>query len=620
MHKVLKFSLFFSLFLATFNISANIVDFKAVVEKLASAEMEGRKAGSLGNEKSVTFIEDIFKSLNLSVLESDLKEEFTIFTEMEKVGDNNLLISGQIEPLFQPISFSQTGNLDHLDLVFVGYGISIPKNDAKIIYDDYEGVDVKDKIVIVLTGDPGVKNPTSPFRDPDYVSYQSLHYKMKNAINHGAKGFILVSDPLSNTRYPEEEPPRFNGSEGGGDRFNILAGYATVQFIDSFLNKETLLSLQEKILKTNNPNSKELNLKASLSVSLKKKTGRVANVIGMIEGSDEVLKKEIIVIGAHLDHLGYGGESSLERFTESDSHLKFLMNKYQKARKAFFMGQGKIHFGADDNASGVAMALKLSEWIKRQNFKRSHLIVLFNAEEVGLLGSKAFVENFVTHEQKWGTIKGMLNYDMVGRYSENIAVMGTKTGIEWNSILSPIQSTSKFELKEDAVGSSDHASFINKKIPALFFTTGGHPDYHTSRDTADKIVYSGMDAIFDYSKELLVNLEQSPINYNIDYKDPGTDTRPRGYGAHLGCIPEFSQPDSVKGVICSGAVTDSPAEKAGVVAGDIITQIGDIEIQSVYDLAFALKYYRAGDEIELVFKHDQSIVKVKVILARSKRS
>jgi C-terminal processing protease CtpA/Prc len=221
--------------------------------------------------------------------------------------------------------------------------------------------------------------------------------------------------------------------------------------------------------------------------------------------------------------------------------------------------------------------------------------------------------------EKYGTIVGMLNYDMVGRYTNVLSVMGTDTSKKWLNILTPIKSDLNLELKKNAVGSSDHASFINKKIPSLFFTTGSHLDYHTSRDTADKINFNALTSISNYSEEILKAIDNETLGFNTEYDSGDSDSRPRGYGAHLGCVPEFGQSDSIKGVVCMKASPNSPAEKAGIVTGDILTKIGEIIIDSVYDLAFALKYYRAGDIVTLVFKRADQILTKEITLEKSKR-
>lgn len=610
------------IFYLSLSAHAEIKFFEDTIKYLASESLEGRRAGSTGNESAVSFAEKTLKNSGLLPLEESYQQAFTIFTEMIKNGDNFAsVVNGSEDKSFAPISYSLSGDLNNSAIVFVGYGISIPKNDTKIKYDDYEGMDVSGKVVIVFTGDPGIKNPKSPFRDPDYISYRSIHYKLKNAINHGAKGILLVADPLSIDNYPIEKMPVFNATEGGGDRFNIIAGYVTNAWINTLLTYSDSLSLQKEITVTEKPKSFELASKINLSVHLKKKTGRVSNVVAIIPGTDTVLKNEIVVIGGHVDHLGYGGESSMEQNSLIDqsnkTRLQKIVLKYQMVLAQ--QQKGKIHFGADDNASGTAMVLKLARELSTKKLKRTHVFVLFNAEEVGLLGSASFVENWAMYEEKYGKIVAMLNYDMVGRFSNEVSVMGLSTGLEWRNILAPLTAPIHFELKNTTVGSSDHASFIAKKIPSLFFTTGAHSDYHTSRDTADKINLVAMEHIEKYSLSLIAQIENSFLTYNPDYKDGQEETRPRGYGAHLGCVPEFGQADSIKGVVCTRATADSPAEKAGIQPRDILVQIGDIEVVSIYDLAFALKYYRAGDEIELSWLRDGVPMKAKIILSRSKR-
>ncbi|MDH5415065.1 MAG: M28 family peptidase, partial [Flavobacteriaceae bacterium] len=450
----------------SFSISASAQNFQDMVHYLASDQLEGRKPGKTGNELAVKYIENRLQAYGLEGLDQSYRQEFTIFTEMLKQGANELSF-GSLASEFEPIAYSLSGDIKDVKVVFVGYGISIPANDPNLKYDDYQGIDVKDKIVVVLTGDPGIGNSNSKFRHPDYINYRSLFYKLKNAIAHGAKGILMVNDPMSITNYPREEAPVFSASEGGGSRFSIIAGKVTNRFINSKLSKGiNTLQLQKKIATLQSPNSFILNGKASLSVHLKKKTGRVANVVGVLKGTDPVLAKEVIVLGAHMDHLGHGGESSMDPGHDP-----------------------AIHNGADDNASGTAMVLKLAEELKTYRPKKTFVFVLFNAEEMGLLGSTHFVDMWLgRYEQTYGKISAMINFDMVGRYDKDISVMGTDSALNqgWRNLLGPVTSNYNFSMKKTSVGSSDHAAFINKKIPALFFTTGAHEDYHRSTDDAEK--------------------------------------------------------------------------------------------------------------------------------------
>ncbi|MFT6067784.1 MAG: hypothetical protein ACJAT2_001127 [Bacteriovoracaceae bacterium] len=566
------------------------------LETLASDSLEGRQPGTPGSDKAVAYLEEKLKKMGASGLgRGGYQQGFTIFTKMEKVGDNFFRTEDTRADKFQPLSMSLSGTLKDSELAFVGYGISIPKSDQNLTYDDYDGIDVKGKTVIFMSGDPAIGNSNSKFRDPAYITYRTLFYKMRNAVAHGAVGAILVQDPLSLTR--SEEDPFFDNREGGGDRMDLLAGQVKISTIDSLLKMRSLKSYQREISTSQKPYSFYLNKKANLSVHLEKKTGRVSNLMAYLPGSDPVLKKEVIVIGAHMDHLGYGGPSSL-----GDRRVR------------------AIHNGADDNASGSALVMDLLNELKDKNLKRSIVAVFFNAEEIGLLGSAHFVSSWARYESTYGKIKAMLNFDMVGRLNKKVQVMAADSAPEWMDTLKNVESTDidLFEFLGPSVGSSDHASFAAAKIPVLFFTTGGHDDYHRPSDDSHKIDYSGLMKIRGFAEALIFKIDDSDqtLTFNPSFSMGGGSGRSRGYGAHLGCVPKFGQSDDIVGVLCTGTSPNSPAEMAGLLAGDILTKIGDIDIKSIYDLAFALKYYRAGDKVLLKWKRGEAEFKKEILLTR----
>lgn len=566
------------------------------LETLASDTFEGRQPGTPGGEKAVDYLVQKLESLGIQGLgRGGHKQAFTIFTKMEKVGENFLQVEGEKSPKFQPLSMSMTGDLKDKELVFVGYGISIPKNDPKLKYDDYEGLDVKGKVVVVMSGDPAIGNPDSKFRDPDYVSYRTLFYKAKNAATQGAAGLVYVQDPLSLTR--SEEDPFFDEREGGGDRIDVVAGQVRIDFIDQYLGEKSLKELQVEIRDNQSPSSFELKKKVSLSVRLEKKTGRVNNVLAYLPGTDEELKKEIIVIGAHMDHLGYGGPSSL-----GDRRIR------------------AIHNGADDNASGTALVMDLLNELKDKNLKRSVIAVFFNAEEMGLLGSAHFVSSWARYEGTYGKIKAMLNFDMVGRFKKTVQVMATDSAKEWEDVLKNITPVDEhpFELTKQSVGSSDHASFAGAEIPVLFFTTGGHDDYHRPTDDSHYIDYNSIQKTVYYARDLIQFMDEndSAVTFNPDFSMGRGSGRERGYGAHLGCVPKFGQGDDIVGVLCTGTSPGSPAESAGILAGDILKKVGEVEMKNIYDLVFALKYYRPGDKVVLKWLRGETLMEKEVTLIK----
>ncbi len=446
-----------------------------------------------------------------------------------------------------------------------------------------------------MSGDPGIGNPHSLFRRPEFINYRSLNYKLNNAIKHGAKGFLYVQDPLSLAGGTEGNP-RFNPLEGGGYRFDLLSGQVLNRWADQLLAsaKITTLSWQKQIADSQVPASLALEEKVHLVVSLQKKVGQISNVLGFVQGTDEQLKHEVVVIGAHFDHLGYGSSSSREGTTVP-----------------------VIHNGADDNASGTAMVLELAERIKKNPMKRSYVFAFFNAEEIGLLGSKYFVESWKGFESDFGNIKAMLNFDMVGRYQKELQIMGVGSGLEWNQLLDHLDSRAlSINQVAKSIGSSDHASFLNSKIPVLYFTTGTHDDYHRSTDDFEKINFEAMAKIADISFDLLKREEElTTINYNPAFPNDDDQGGARGYGSHLGCVPNFGQSEDIVGVECSKATVGSPAEKAGILPGDVVIQLGDIEIKNIYDLVFVLKFYRAGDPLVLKWKRNGVIMSAAIVLA-----
>jgi hypothetical protein len=581
---------------------------RETVKTLSSKEFEGRRPGTPGNEKATNFLINKIKSFGIKDIKEfpNFKQEFTVFTRMSKNGANDFKVNSISEdPKFEPISFSLSGDLTNKEIAFVGFGISIPETDPKLKYDDYKNIDVKGKIVVVLTGDPGIGNQKSLFRDTKYFSYRSVHYKLNNAIIHGAKGVIFIRDPLSLDDPTNSPDLFFNAEEGGGSRISIIAGNIKHTWFDKLLKKfsTNTLKLQRTISSTQKTSSFNLiNETAKLSVHLTKETGRIANVVAYIPGTDPILKNEIVVLGGHFDHLGYGGASSLEPDPKP-----------------------KIHFGADDNASGTALSLSLLKTFSSKKNKRSMIFVFFNAEESGLLGSKHFVSSWSRYSANYGNIIAMLNFDMVGRFDKVLTVMGLGSAFEWDTHLKKItQGISSGRnpnmllpttFQKTAVDSSDHSSFINEKIPALFFTTGAHGDYHRASDTSDKIRFNEMIKLEYYANKLTTELANGlKLTFNPDALISNGNDGDRGYGARLGCVPEFGQGSGVVGVLCTKASPGSPAEKAGIVSGDILKAIGDIKIKSIYDLAFSLRYYRAGDKLTLQWDRNGNILEAKVTL------
>jgi Zn-dependent M28 family amino/carboxypeptidase len=317
------------------------------------------------------------------------------------------------------------------------------------------------------------------------------------------------------------------------------------------------------------------------------------NVVGVLEGSDRLLKNETIVIGAHYDHLGRGGSGSLAPRL------------------------GEIHHGADDNASGTAGVLELARVLteQRPRPKRTIVFIAFGGEEEGLLGSNYYVNHPVT---PLNSIVAMINMDMIGRMKDRkLVIGGVGTAKEWRDIIA--QGTAdparKFELtlNEDGFGPSDHSSFYGKQIPVLFFWTGTHNDYHKPTDTSEKINYQDQTRILNLVSYIVRHLDSA--DKRVTYTKAKTDAAPRtgGFRVYLGTIPNYA--DSNDGLLIDGVRDDSPASKAGLKAGDRIVKIGTREVKNVYDYTYALGEMKAGEEyvIEIIRGTDRLTLKITPI-------
>ena len=474
------------------------------------------------------------------------------------------------------------------EVVFVGYGVTAKEYG----YDDYEGVDVKDKIVLVLRYEPPPKDAKSPFKKfPDYSTHSALRTKANNARAHGAAGMILVD--LNNS--DAQELLSTSSSLWRGGR-SLVAAQVKREIVESRLAAHgiSLKSLKEKIDGSEKPASMPLaGVTAALQVQLQELRERAENVVAVLPGGDAKLKDETIVIGAHYDHLGLG------HFGARDASAA-----------------GKIHFGADDNASGTAVLLDVARRFANLPARpaRTIVFVAFSAEELGLYGSRHFVDRALS----LASTKAMINLDMVGRLRSNrLTVFGTRSGQNFSRIVTTAAAQLGLSVTEsDDVGRSDHLSFYNKKIPVLHFFTGNHEDYHRASDTWDKLNVEGMAQISDLvlGSTLRIADEREPINFvSLPSRPPRESERDeRGLNIYLGSIPEYGA--SAAGVQLAGVMDGSPAALAGLRAGDVIVRFASKNIQDIEDLTAALGAQKPGDEVEIIALRSGDAVTFKATL------
>ena len=292
------------------------------------------------------------------------------------------------------------------------------------------------------------------------------------------------------------------------------------------------------------------------------------NVIGYIDNPGE----DIVVIGAHYDHLGYGGFSSLHR------------------------GDSAIHNGADDNASGVAALLRLAELLQKKRTRRDILFIAFSGEEKGLWGSNYFVKNPTID---LGRVNFMINMDMVGRLdsTRGIAINGTGTAAGWPEILDSANTGGlKVTMKESGIGPSDHTSFYLQDIPVLHFFTGQHEDYHKPTDDAELINYEGIQKIVGNIANIIYNTDTKPRLVFQKTKDESRNG-PR-FTVTLGVVPDYLYDG--KGMRIDGVSDDKPAQKAGLQKGDVVIQLGDSTVTDMMSYMRALSVFEAGDRTKVV--------------------
>lgn len=558
------------------------------IHYLSSEELEGRMSGTDELYKAAVYIQNEFDRYGLHpFFNGSYIQEFPFMSGIGLGDDISCTIYSdakaaklKIGTEFIPLSFTDNLSLSG-NLIFAGYGISA----TDINYNDYDGIDVKDKIVVVLRNHPDRKNPHSNFE-----KYSSLRYKTTAARDNGAKGIIFINDFEKDTDELIELRYDHASSISGLIAINVKRN-----FIEDLLNEEgkNLKSIVERIDSTLAPNSfafESASIETNIEVNRVEKISW--NVGAFIPANDENYSNEYVVIGAHFDHLGWGEQNSL------------------------YMGDiPMIHYGADDNASGTTGLLELAEKFMsvKGNLKRNIVFAAFSGEELGLLGSAYMVNNFPVPVEEVVT---MLNMDMIGRLNENkdLIVYGTGTSSNWKDILNE-KNTYDFKLtfNDEGFGPSDHSSFYGKQIPVLFFFTGTHSDYHKPTDTADKINEEGQKNIlhFVYNvAEEIAQADNKPDYIAVERQDRGRMTTGRVW---VGTIPDFA--GEVDGYKLGGVTDGSPADKAGLKAGDIITSFGGKKISNIYDFTYAIGSYVPGDKVEVIVLRNEEEIKVEIELS-----
>src|ERR1017187_5269021 len=437
------------------------------VKFLASKEMRGRATGSPELEKAADFIARKFKEFGLKQVDGkSYLQAFPVTTSAQlgksnhfRFTENNRVTSLACPDDFMPFHFSPSARLAGA-VVFVGYGITAPEYH----YDDYAGVDVKGKLVLVLRHEPQEFDENSVFAGRNYTSHSKFTSKASNAKIHGAAGVILVNDVANHPGEPGQLE-KFGSAEGPEDAGIAFLEVKEERVVSWFTEAgKKLESVEADIDKDLKPESFAFpdSLRVTAELDLQRVVKTVHNVAGYLPGQSD----EYVVIGAHYDHLGLGGQHSLAPSLT-----------------------GTVHPGADDNASGTAGVIELARWFAAQpKRKRGILFLNFAGEEQGLLGSAYYADHPLLPLAK---AVAMINLDMIGRMRDNrLYIGGAASGTTLKETLEKLIPASGLKVDYSggpSEGSSDHTSFTAHQVPALFFFSGLHSDYHKPSDTWDKI-------------------------------------------------------------------------------------------------------------------------------------
>ena len=534
------------------------------ISVLADDSLEGRQVGEIGEWKAAQYIKGVFESAGLAPKGDDgtYFQAFEFIKRIDFSDKNRLAVNGQeleLNEEFVPMRQSASTGFAFDHVVYVDYGIKVDEDNGS--YNDYEGEDVAGKAVVIKRYAPSSEdNP-----DIDFEKYSSLTNKIQTALDHGANGIFFITPEdrddtlhaISPVRvYPKEIPIIFLRRKG----LERLGLSLSRPEIVSAVGETELIKVRD--------------------------TGY--NVVGYLPTGNDTT----IIIGAHYDHLGWGGPASRYRGEEK-----------------------MIHNGADDNASGTSALLELARYFSsvKNEIKYSQLYIAFSGEEAGALGSNYYVKHMTVDSSK---VRMMVNMDMIGRLrnqEHGLAVFGTGTCPEFMSYFDSLSHNGiKLVFKESGGGGSDQISFYNHKIPVLHFFTGAHEDYHKPSDDVEKVNFEGATMIADLIAKVVSDFDRYDGALTFQ-KTKGTEEGKRraSFSVTLGITPDHVA--EVKGLRVGNVTPDRPAERAGLLKGDIIIKMGDIEISDIYDYMNALSKFRKGDSTVVVVERGTNTLSLKVV-------
>jgi hypothetical protein len=557
---------------------------RAHVEFLASEKLEGREAGSQGERFAAEYLTAQLTRIGARPLpgKADMFWPFE-FTGGSRDGGSRVTVTTNAPRTFsaptdiRTLSFSDDADVTG-SVVFAGYGLVIPESQ-NFAYDSYAGIDVKDKIVVVLRYFP---EDTDQQTRAILARYSDLRYKAMAARQRGARALLVVTGPRS-PNAGELVPMTFDTALAGS---GIPAASVTGAVADVLFANVKPLREAQQALDSGNPHVAGFDLPGvslALRTSVVRERYTARNIVAYLPATAPApaADKSWIAIGAHYDHLGRGDKGNS------------LASKEQVSA---------IHYGADDNASGTAAVLAIAETLAKSNQpRRRHVLIGFwSAEEIGLVGSNAFVTQ---PPIPIAQIAAYFNFDMVGRMQNNrLVVQATGTSPVWGRVLERANVAAGFDLvvQPDPYQPTDVTNFNQVGVPSLAFFTGSHTDYHKPSDTAEKINYEDLDRIVEMATSLVrtvSNTDEAPQFTKVE--QPASRGSLAGVRVTTGTIPDYAT--EVKGLLLSGVTGGGPAEQAGLAKGDIIVEIAGKTIANIYDYTYALELLRVNEAVKVVY-------------------
>jgi len=595
-HSTLGVILAFVTLAAAPALQASTESLRADVTYLASDALDGRLTGTEGEAQASDYLISRLEALGVRPLagSNSLVQPFD-FTAGTNDGGSTLTLAAEGSPELwsgtdkvQALSLSDSGTVTG-EIVFAGYGLVLPES-AAFGYDSYATLDVKDKIVVALRYFP--ENVDQETR-AEFSRYSGLRYRAMQARERGAKALILVTGPNS-PNAGETIAMSFDSAIAGSGLIAASIGGEVADRLFEFVPGKTLAEVQTS-LDDGNPHVTGfaipgVELTLDVKVEREKRVGH--NLVGVLPRTAEVAaNKPYVMLGAHYDHLGRGGGgNSLARKEEV----------------------GGIHHGADDNASGVAAVLDIVDRLSTKERHRDLLVALWSGEELGVLGSNAFVDaNIVPADQ----IAAYVNLDMVGRSRDNkLALRAMGTSSIWPQLVEQANVPVGLDLTvgDDPYLPTDTLTLNQAEVPSLDFFTGSHEDYHRPTDTADLINYEDMDRIAQFGSLVtakVLNLEAAPEFVKVQPKtDTGGDRD--SVRAFTGTIPDYTT--EVEGLMLSGVIEGGPADEAGLQGGDIIVEFAGQTITNIYDYTYALDAVKVGVPVAVVLMRDGERLEVTI--------